>query len=274
MRCASLFFVLLLLCKGLLANPAAPGLSVYYGAASQLGIGAISKAEAEISFGKLLSRKLRQSGIDLQLKVYDTSEQTLSTFRNGKANVLVTSAYEVAQVYDELDEQIFAVRFKHSSEKQRLLLIVRKDIGARHIFDLAGRRLILGRRGGVGEAFLSISLLRNNFPEAKDFFSEMQIGRYYLERREYIASMKRFRIVVENYSNTRHVEEALARLVEAYFAMGVVGEAQTAAAVLGNNYPDSQWYADSYKLLQTGGLEPRENKGSWISRAGKSLLGV
>ncbi len=178
MRCASLFFVLLLLCKGLLANPAAPGLSVYYGAASQLGIGAISKAEAEISFGKLLSRKLRQSGIDLQLKVYDTSEQTLSTFRNGKANVLVTSAYEVAQVYDELDEQIFAVRFKHSSEKQRLLLIVRKDIGARHIFDLAGRRLILGRRGGVGEAFLSISLLRNNFPEAKDFFSEMQIGRY------------------------------------------------------------------------------------------------
>ena len=55
MRCASLFFVLLLLCKGLLANPAAPGLSVYYGAASQLGIGAISKAEAEISFGKLLA---------------------------------------------------------------------------------------------------------------------------------------------------------------------------------------------------------------------------
>ncbi|MBX3580554.1 MAG: outer membrane protein assembly factor BamD [Rhizobiaceae bacterium] len=98
---------------------------------------------------------------------------------------------------------------------------------------------------------------------------EMQIGRYYLERREYIAAAKRFRYVVENYSNTRHVEEALARLVETYYAMGLTSEAQTAAAVLGHNYPDSQWYKDSYKLLQSGGLEPRENAGSWISKAGK-----
>jgi outer membrane protein assembly factor BamD len=97
---------------------------------------------------------------------------------------------------------------------------------------------------------------------------EMQVGRYYLERREYIAAAKRFRNVVEAYSNTRHVEEALARLTEVYFAMGLVEEAQTAAAVLGNNYPDSDWYKDSYALLQSNGLQPRENKGSWISRAG------
>ena len=102
---------------------------------------------------------------------------------------------------------------------------------------------------------------------------EMQVGRYYLERREYIAAAKRFRYVVENYSNTRHVEEALARLTETYYAMGLTSEAQTAAAVLGQNYPESQWYKDSYALLQTGGLEPRENAGSWISRAGK-LFGV
>ncbi len=98
---------------------------------------------------------------------------------------------------------------------------------------------------------------------------EMQVGRYYLERREYIAAAKRFRYVVENYPNTRHVEEALARLTETYYAMGLTSEAQTAAAVLGQNYPDSQWYKDSYKLLQSGGLEPRENAGSWISKAGK-----
>ena len=100
---------------------------------------------------------------------------------------------------------------------------------------------------------------------------EMQIGRYYLERREYVAAIKRFRNVVESYSNTRQVEEALSRLTEAYYAMGLVDEAQTAAAVLGNNYPDSQWYKDSYALLQSGGLEPRENSGSWLSRAGKVL---
>ena len=102
---------------------------------------------------------------------------------------------------------------------------------------------------------------------------EMQIGRYYLERREYIAAVKRFRVVVENYSNTRHVEEALARLTESYYAMGLTSEAQTAAAVLGTNYPDSQWYKDSYKLLQSNGLEPRENAGSWMSKAGKLITG-
>jgi outer membrane protein assembly factor BamD len=95
---------------------------------------------------------------------------------------------------------------------------------------------------------------------------EMQIGRYYLERREYIAAIKRFRNVVENYSNTRQVEEALSRLTEAYYAMGLTNEAQAAAAVLGNNYPDSKWYKDAYALLQTGGLEPRESEGSWLSK--------
>lgn len=103
---------------------------------------------------------------------------------------------------------------------------------------------------------------------------EMQVGRYYLERKEYLAAVTRFRSVVEQYPNTNQVEEALSRLVESYFAMGITAEAQTAAAVLGHNYPDSQWYADSYKLLQTGGLEPRESGNSWISRAGKKLLGA
>jgi outer membrane protein assembly factor BamD len=103
---------------------------------------------------------------------------------------------------------------------------------------------------------------------------EMQIGRYYLERREYIAAVKRFRSVVENYSNTRHVEEALARLTESYYALGLTSEAQTAAAVLGTNYPDSPWYKDSYKLLQSNGLAPRENAGSWISKAGKMITGA
>lgn len=103
---------------------------------------------------------------------------------------------------------------------------------------------------------------------------EMQVGRYYLERKEYLAAIKRFRVVVEEYSNTNQVEEALARLVETYYAMGIVEEAQTAAAILGRNYPDSQWYADSYKLLQSGGIEPRENPRSWISRAGAKLIGA
>ena len=101
---------------------------------------------------------------------------------------------------------------------------------------------------------------------------DMQIGRYYLEQRNYLAAINRFKIVLTNYQQTRHVEEALERLVEANMALGLTSEAQTAAAVLGHNYPDSQWYKDAYRLLKTGGLEPRENTGSWISKlfAGKN----
>ena len=102
---------------------------------------------------------------------------------------------------------------------------------------------------------------------------EMQVGRYYLERREYLAAIKRFRDVVENYSNTNQIEEALARLTEAYYAMGIAPEAQTAAAVLGRNYPHSKWYKDSYALLQSGGLSPSENKSSWISKAFHTVIG-
>jgi outer membrane protein assembly factor BamD len=88
-----------------------------------------------------------------------------------------------------------------------------------------------------------------------------------LKRRNFTGAINRFRDVVSKYQTTRHAEEALARLTEAYMALGIVNEAQTAAAVLGHNFPDGQWYKDSYKLLQSGGLEPREDQGSWISRA-------
>lgn len=96
---------------------------------------------------------------------------------------------------------------------------------------------------------------------------EMQVGRYYLERREYIAAVNRFKTVVTTYQSTRHVEEALYRLVEANLALGIVPEAQTAGAVLGHNFPDSEWYKLAYKRLGAGGFEPEENQGSWISRA-------
>ena len=100
---------------------------------------------------------------------------------------------------------------------------------------------------------------------------DMEIGRYYLSRSNYVGAINRFKNVVTSYQTTRHVEEALYRLTEANLALGVVDEAQTAAAVLGHNYPDSPWYKDAFRLLKTGGFEPRENQGSWISRALRSV---
>lgn len=100
---------------------------------------------------------------------------------------------------------------------------------------------------------------------------EMLVGRYYMERRDYTGAINRFKAVVTQYQRTRHVEEALMRLAEAYMALGIVGEAQTAAAVLGHNFPDSPWYKDAYQLVKSGGLEPSENKASWISKTFKKL---
>ena len=138
----------------------------------------------------------------------------------------------------------------------------------------------------TGRAYNSMLKVVERYPEseyvedaktkmrvAKDQLAgkEMQTGRYYMERREFLAAINRFRLVAEQFQTTRHIEEALARLTESYFALGLVSEAQSAAAVLGHNFPDSQWYTDLVKLLQTGGLEPRENSKSWLGAVSRSL---
>lgn len=100
---------------------------------------------------------------------------------------------------------------------------------------------------------------------------EMSIGRFYLARKNYTAAANRFREVLAKYQTTRHTEEALMRLTECYLALGITGEAQTAAAILGHNYPDGDWYHDAYALLKGDGLEPHEDTGSWISKAFKKV---
>ena len=100
---------------------------------------------------------------------------------------------------------------------------------------------------------------------------EMNDGRYYLSKKNFIGAVNRFKIVVTQYQTTRHVEEALERLAECYMTLGIVSEAQTAAAVLGHNFPDSPWYKNAYALVKTGGTEPVEDKGSWISKAFKKI---
>ncbi len=96
---------------------------------------------------------------------------------------------------------------------------------------------------------------------------EMTVGRYYLRRQDYVGAINRFRTVVERYQKTSQIAEALERLTEAYYALGVYDEAKTAAAVLGANYPGSPWYQDAYDLLKEHHMKPEEDKDSWISKA-------
>lgn len=89
---------------------------------------------------------------------------------------------------------------------------------------------------------------------------EMDIGRYYLRQKFYLAAINRFKSVVDRYQTTTHVPEALLRLTEAYTALGLKDEARKTASVLGHNFPDSEWYADAYGLI--GGGAGAERK-SW-----------
>lgn len=100
---------------------------------------------------------------------------------------------------------------------------------------------------------------------------EMEIGRYYYKNNSYLAGINRFKRVVTDYRNTSQTPEALYRLSEGYMALGIVSEAQTAAAVLGYNYPNSEWYKDAYRLVSSDGQAPVEDKGSWISKTFASV---
>lgn len=90
---------------------------------------------------------------------------------------------------------------------------------------------------------------------------EMEVGRYYLMQAQYLGAINRFRTVVDKYQKTSHVPEALHRLVEAYLALGMHDEAKKTAAVLGHNFPGSEWYADSYGLVEAGKLPPGDGPG-------------
>ena len=83
---------------------------------------------------------------------------------------------------------------------------------------------------------------------------EMSIGRYYLKDNQHLAAIKRFKNVVSEYETTSQVEEAMHRLVESYVSIGVIQEAKLVGSVLGHNYPNSEWYADSYDLLDNYGV--------------------
>jgi outer membrane protein assembly factor BamD len=101
--------------------------------------------------------------------------------------------------------------------------------------------------------------------------SEMEVGRYYLQKKNHVAAINRFKTVVSDYQTTRHVEEALYRLTACYLTLGIKNEAQTAAAVLGHNFPNSKWYKDAYAMLQSDGLTPSADSDSWMSKAWKAV---
>ncbi|MDE2915284.1 MAG: outer membrane protein assembly factor BamD [Paracoccaceae bacterium] len=96
---------------------------------------------------------------------------------------------------------------------------------------------------------------------------EMAVGRYYMKQGQFGAAINRFRVVVEDYETTSHTPEALHRLVESYLSLGLEGDALTAAAILGHNFRGSDWYRDSYALLNDRSIDSGETgilAGGWL----------
>jgi len=102
------------------------------------------------------------------------------------------------------------------------------------------------------DARLKVDLVRDHLAG-----KEMEIGRFYQRRNQWLASIVRFRSVIDEYQTTSHAPEALMRLTESYLALGIPDEAQRAAAVLGANYPGSSWYQRAYELIQRHGASAR-----------------
>jgi outer membrane protein assembly factor BamD len=89
---------------------------------------------------------------------------------------------------------------------------------------------------------------------------EMEIGRFYQKQHLYEAAIGRFQRVVDDFQTTNHVPEALARLTEIYLVLGLKDQARKTAAVLGYNYPGSEWYTDSYAQLVDDGVTRSDGK--------------
>ena len=230
---------------------------------------------ANLNAGRLSEASKKFAAVDRQHPYSEWARKSMvmgafASYRQGSYEEAIASAKRYLTLYPSTDDAAYATYIIGLSYYRQIRDVTQDQKEARQT--IQAMQEVVTR--WPDSEYVEDARTKIRFARDQLAGKEMQIGRYYLERREYIASVKRFRNVVENYSSTRHVEEALARLTEAYYAMGLTSEAQTAAAVLGTNYPDSQWYKDSYKLLQSNGLQPRENSGSWLSKAGKLITGA
>jgi outer membrane protein assembly factor BamD len=187
---------------------------------------------------------------------------TYAQFQAGDYDGAETSAEKYVKLYPKSTEAAYALYLEASAYYSQIPDVSRDQDRAEKAMGLF-RKVV---QNYPASEYVSDSKFKIEVTSDQLAGKEMSIGRFYLNRRNYTAAINRFRNVLTAYQTTRHSEEALYRLTEAYLGLGITDEAQTAAAVLGHNFPDGQWYKDAYNLLKGGGLEPKENQQSWISK--------
>jgi len=187
---------------------------------------------------------------------------TYAQYTGGDYDAAIGSAQRYVKEYPKSDEAPYALYLQANSNYVQILDISRDQDHAAKAME-AFKQLVKDypKSEYVDDAKQKIQVATDQLGG-----KEMSIGRFYLHRRNYTAAINRFRVVLTNFQTTRHAEEALYRLVEAYMGLGVTDEAETAAAILGHNFPDGEWYKNAYALLKSGGLSPQEHQDSWIAK--------
>ncbi|MET3601594.1 outer membrane protein assembly factor BamD [Martelella mangrovi] len=227
------------------------------------------EALANINAGKVSEALRKLKSIQDQNPLSDYARQALIMqtylqYRSRKYEASVTSGRRYIRLYPNSPDAAYAQYLVGLSYSKEIVDVTQDQAAAERTID-AMQAVIDNYPDSeyVTDARAKIRYARDQIA-GKD----MQVGRYYLERKDYVAAISRFNSVVNNYSDTNQIEEALERLVEAYYAMGVIPEAQNAAWILGHNYPDSVWYQRAYNLLNKQGLEPKSvGRGSAVSDA-------
>ena len=196
-----------------------------------------------------------------------------------KALLMASYSYFEAKKYNQAINQL--LRYKQLYPNSKDLAYVNYLIGLSYYLQVAniGRDQINSKL-----ALQSFNIVIDRFPQSEYYSdsklkrdlvidhisgAEMEIGRYYQKRKQYSAAINRFKTVISQYQTTSHIEEALARYAEAYLSLGIFVEAQSSAAILGYNYPNSEWYRYIYNQLELAGLSPKEEKSSLIERIWK-----
>jgi len=181
--------------------------------------------------------------------IWATKAQLMSAFSyysDGQYDDAILSADRFIQLHPGNRDVSYAYYLKALSYYEQIT-----DVGRdQHITELALQSLDDVVRRFPDSRYAKDSLLKIDLTRDHLAGKEMEIGRYYHERDNYLAAINRYRTVIETYQTTTHVPEALHRLSEAYSALGIEPEARSSAAVLGHNFPGSEWYIDSYELVE------------------------
>ena len=186
--------------------------------------------------------------------------EAYADYQNLDYDEAITALNNFIELHPGSNETAYAFYLRALCNYERISDVKRDQTDAREA--LKGMHDVISRypdSSYAKDAVLKISLINDHLAG-----SEMTVGRWYLKQKLYIAAIDRFKTVVEKYQTTSHVPEAMERLVECYVSLGITKEAQATAAVLGYNFPGSEWYQDAYNLLVQNNLAPVKDDESWI----------